>query len=63
MTARYSGALMVFDGLEARHGIAKVRAWAREISATEGRVTPEALAESVRRHFGEDLDQLLTAHD
>lgn len=62
MPARYAGALMVFDDLEARHGVGKVRAWAREVTLMTGSVTHTQLAESVRRHFDEDLDALLTAH-
>lgn len=58
LVARYAGALMVFEALEERHGAAKVRAWAHEVTSTPS-ITPAALAESVRRHFAEDLDALL----
>lgn len=59
MLARYAGALLVFEGLEERHGVAKVSAWAIEIASGSGYITPEEMAESIRRHFGEDLDTLL----
>ncbi len=58
LVARYAGALMVFEALEERHSAAKVRAWAHEVTSTPN-ITPAALAESVRRHFAEDLDALL----
>lgn len=57
--ARYAGAWKVFVGLEQRHGADAVRAWVNEVTDTSGNVTGEALAQSVRDRFGEDLDVLL----
>lgn len=57
--ARYAASLMVFDGLEKRHGAAKVRAWALELILMEGQITNEIIAATVKQHFGEDLDTLL----
>jgi len=59
MPARYAAALQVFEGLEARHGAARVRAFAAEVTAGPGRVTEEAMAALVERHFGERLGDLL----
>ena len=49
----------VFEALARRHGAEAVQAWAAELTGASGRVTPIALSDSVRRHFGESLDALL----
>jgi hypothetical protein len=58
--ARYAAALLMFEGLEQRHGAEKVRQWALEVTAHSGDVTKDDLAASVRKHFGEDLKDLLS---
>lgn len=57
--ARYAAALLLFEGLEQRHGASKVRRWVLEVTATPGAVTEDQLAGSVATHFGEDLSDLL----
>lgn len=57
--AQYGAAASVFDGLEARHGAAAVQAWMTEISAASGPITLPTLVETVQRHFGESLSDLL----
>lgn len=57
--AQYGAAASVFDGLEARHGAAAVQAWMTEISAGSGPITLPTLVETVQRHFGESLSDLL----
>lgn len=61
MQTRYAASWSVFDDLEERHGAKAVRTWAVEVTSVPGRVTPEMMARSVQRHFGESLDHLLTA--
>lgn len=58
-TANYAAAAAVFNGLEARHGTAAVQAWIAEISHSSGPITLPALVETVQRHFGESLSDLL----
>ena len=57
--ARYAAATAIFTGLERRHGANAVRDWMTEVTSLDGRVSKEALATSIRRHFGEELDNLL----
>lgn len=57
--ARYAAALLMFEGLEQRHGADKVRRWVLDVTATSGEVRTDTLAASVRMHFGEDLTDLL----
>lgn len=59
LAARYAAATAIFTGLEQRHGADGVRAWMIEVTSLDGRVSKEALATSMRRHFGEELDTLL----
>lgn len=61
MPARYAASWSVFEGLEKRHGAKAVRVWAAEVTSVSGRITPEVMAKSVQRHFGESMDHLLTA--
>ena len=49
---RYGAALALFDGLEARHGRAAVRAWVSAVLASKATPDIPALA---RAHFGEDI--------
>ncbi|MGB7408925.1 MAG: hypothetical protein WA908_10505 [Pontixanthobacter sp.] len=60
MEARYGAAMLVFEGLEKRHGAAAVRDWAKAVTASANRVDEVRMAQSVREHFGEDLDVLLS---
>lgn len=57
--ARYAAATAIFTGLERRHGANAVRARMTEVTSLDGRVSKDALATSIRRHFGEELDTLL----
>lgn len=57
--ARYAAALLMFDGLEQRHGADKVRRWVLDITSTSGEVTEAQLAASVKMHFDEELSELL----
>lgn len=57
--ARYAAAAAIFDGLEARHGAEAVRRWISDLTSNPGPVTPPMLAESVQRHFGEEVGDLL----
>lgn len=56
---RYAASLLIFEGLEKRHGADKVRKWIAEITATAGNVTKDQLARSIKMHFGEDLIELI----
>ncbi len=56
---RYAAALLVFEGLEERHGADKVRRWVAEITSASGGVSKEMLAASIKTHFGEDMAVLL----
>jgi len=57
--ARYAAATAIFTGLERRHGANALRAWMTEVTSLDGRVSKDALATAIRRHFGEELDNLL----
>lgn len=57
--ARYAGAWRIFQGLEDRHGAAAVQAWARDLTASEGRVANDRILSAARDRFGEDLTPLL----
>lgn len=57
--ARYAAAMLLFEGLEQRHGVDKVRRWVLDVTSTAGEVTNDQLATSVKTHFGEDLSELL----
>lgn len=57
--ARYAAAMMMFEGLEQRHGAEKVRRWVLDVTSTPGVVSQDQLAASVKTHFGEDLSELL----
>lgn len=57
--ARYAAALLVFEGLELRHGADKVRRWVLDVTSSSGEVTDGQLATSVKTHFGEELSDLL----
>jgi hypothetical protein len=57
--ARYAAALLVFEGLERRHGAKKVSEWAREVTSQSGEVSESYLRSSIRQHFAEEMDQLL----
>ena len=59
MGARYAAALLVFEGLEHRHGAGKIRDWVVDVTSVAGMVARTKLSESVRRHFNEDLETLL----
>lgn len=59
MTARYAGALLVFQGLEQRHGAEAVHAWLRDLTEDAGTRSPEEVADSIQKHFGEDVAVLL----
>lgn len=56
---RYAASLLIFEGLEQRHGADKVRQWIAEITATSGNVSKDQLAASIKMHFGEELDELI----
>lgn len=56
---RYAASLLIFEGLEERHGADKVRQWIAEITATSGNVSKEQLAASIKMHFGEELTELI----
>jgi hypothetical protein len=56
---RYAASLLIFEGLEERHGTDKVRQWIAEITAATGNVSKNTLAASIMRHFGEELAELL----
>lgn len=60
MPARYAGALLVFEGLAARHGADAVDNWLRELTASGEKLRDEAIAQSIRMHFGEDVETLLS---
>jgi hypothetical protein len=57
--ARYAAALLMFEGLEQRHGADKVRRWVLDVTSTSGEVNEAKLAASVKKHFGEELVELL----
>ena len=57
--ARYAAAMIMFEGLEQRHGAEKVRRWVLNVTSTPGLVPQDQLAASVKIHFGEDLSELL----
>lgn len=57
--ARYAAALLMFEGLEQRHGAEKIRRWVLDVTSTPGEVTEDQLATSVESHFGEELSDLL----
>ena len=57
--ARYAAAMMMFEGLEQRHGVDRVRRWVLDVTSTPGVVSQDQLAASVKTHFGEDLSELL----
>lgn len=57
--ARYAAAMMMFEGLEQRHGAENVRRWVLDVTSTPGLVPQDQLAASVKIHFGEDLSELL----
>jgi hypothetical protein len=57
--ARYAAAMMMFEGLEQRHGAEKVRRWVFDVTSTSNVVSQDQLAASVKIHFGEDLSELL----
>ncbi|MFA6219246.1 MAG: hypothetical protein WC692_05655 [Erythrobacter sp.] len=56
---RYAASLLIFEGLEERHGADRVRRWMAEITATTGNVSKDMLAASIMKHFGEELAELL----
>jgi hypothetical protein len=56
---RYAASLLVFEGLEERHGAEKVRRWMAELTAVSGTVSREMLAASIMSHFAEDLALLV----
>lgn len=58
-SGQYLAAEAIFSGLESRHGAGKVRIWMSELTASSDRITPQSLAESVKRNFGEDVRDLL----
>lgn len=58
-SGQYLAAEAIFDGLEARHGAGKVRTWMTELTASSDRITPQSLAESIERHFDENISDLL----
>lgn len=57
--ARYAAAMIMFEGLEQRHGAEKVRRWVLDITSTPGVVSQDQLVASAKTHFGEDLSELL----
>lgn len=59
--ARYAAAMLMFEGLEQRHGANKVRRWVFDVTSTAGAVTDDQLAASVKTHFDEELSELLKA--
>lgn len=58
-SARYAAALLIFEGLERRHGADKVRRWVLDVTSTSDDVTRDELAASVKKHFQEDLTELM----
>lgn len=56
---RYAASLLIFEGLEKRHGADKVRQWIAEITASSGNVSNDQLAASIKIHFGEELIELI----
>lgn len=56
---RYAAALLMFEGLEKRHGAEQVRRWVLDVTSATGDMTEDQLATSVKMHFGEDLSDLL----
>lgn len=56
---RYAASLLIFEGLEKRHGADKVRQWIAEITASSGNVSNDQLAASIKMHFGEELIELI----
>lgn len=58
-SGQYAAAKAVFTGLESRYGADKVRLWITELTASSDRITPQSLAETIKRHFGENIDDLL----
>lgn len=56
---RYAASLLVFEGLEARHGADKVRRWAADITSGADVVSEGMLATSIKAHFGADMAVLL----
>ncbi|MDQ0248774.1 hypothetical protein J2W22_000821 [Sphingomonas kyeonggiensis] len=57
--ARYEAAWRVFASLEAAHGTAQVEAWAGELTAAGGSVTPARIQETAQAAFREDLSRRL----
>ncbi|MFD1787469.1 hypothetical protein ACFSC3_07780 [Sphingomonas floccifaciens] len=59
IVARYHAATALFERLEREHGAEAVHAFARETTATAGRVTANRMDELVRKHFNIGADALL----
>lgn len=57
--ASYPASSAVFEGLAQRHGEEAMRAWMAELTASKGKIGPEAVAESIDRHFGERVSEIL----
>lgn len=58
-SARYAAALLVFEGLEQRHGANQVRKWVLDVTSASDEITQDEMAASVKKHFHEDLTELL----
>lgn len=56
---RYAAAGKLFADLEARHGAAAVRDWARAVTEAGGRISNEDVIASALHWFGEDIGPLL----
>ena len=58
-SACYAAALLIFEGLEQRHGADQVRKWVLDVTSASDEITQNEFAASVRKHFQEDLTELL----
>lgn len=57
--ASYPASSAVFVGLAQKHGEEAVRAWMAELTASQREIGPEVIAESIARHFGERVSEIL----